>query len=288
MRNEIVTPSVPNSSIHISGTGRRAKADSMCDMHMHSEFEMLKMIDGRTEFFINGKRYDVECGDIIFVNSRVPHTTNIYKDSSAFFVQFHTDIQPGDNDKYKTKYLSRFVNIANDDAVVFKSGTPLAKEFSACLDAIRGEYIVKSDAYEIFIKAHIYTILALLYRNGIIINPEKFFDSSSVGKIMPVLEYIDEHYAEPLTLAAVSEILNINEYYFCRLFKKVINTSFVQYLNFVRVCKAEKMLLSSDKSMSEIAYETGFSSVSYFNRTFKKYKLCTPRDYKKIKYEPGV
>ena len=111
---------------------------------------------------------------------------------------------------------------------------------------------------------------------------------TKIIKIMPVLEYIDKHYSEALTLPELSKILNINEYYFCRLFKKMVNTSFVQYLNFVRVCKAEKMLLSTDKSISEISYETGFSSVSYFNRTFKKYKLSTPGNYRKIKYESGV
>ena len=83
MRNEIIMPSIPNSSIHISGTGRKAKKDAECDIHIHSEFELLKMLEGKTEFHIYGKDYAVECGDIIFVNSRVPHSTSIHKDSAV-------------------------------------------------------------------------------------------------------------------------------------------------------------------------------------------------------------
>lgn len=288
MRNEIVMPSVPHSSIHISGSGRKAKKDAICDTHIHSEFELLKMLDGHTEFYIYGKEYRVEQGDIIFVNSRIPHSTSIHKDSSAFFVQFHTDITPDDNEIHMSKYLSRFVNIANEDAVVFKHGTELNSGISHCLDNIREEYINRRLSFDVFIKGYIYNILAILYRNKIIIHPESFFDTVSVKKIMPVLEYIDANYSSQLTLPELSSIINVNEFYFCRLFKKTVNTPVVQYINFVRVCKAEKLLLSSDMSVSEIAFETGFSSVSYFNRTFKKYKFCTPGAYKKIKYESGI
>lgn len=287
MRNEVIMPSIPNSSIHISGTGHKSKKDAICDIHVHSEFELLKILEGQTEFYIYGKEYRVRCGDIIFVNSRVPHSTTIHKDSIAFFIQFHTDIQPDDSEIHMSKYLSRFVNIANEDAVVFKKGTEINHCISNCLDSIRNEYIHKDSSYDLFIKGYIYNILAMLYRNKVIIHPESFFESGNVSKILPVLEYIDANYSKQLTLPQLSEIINVNEFYFCRLFKKVVNTPVVQYLNFVRVCKAEKLLLSTDKSVSEIAFETGFSSVSYFNRIFKKYKFCTPGMYKKIKYDPG-
>lgn len=287
MRNEVVMPSIPNSSIHISGTGRRSKKDAFCDLHIHSEFELLKMLDGHTEFYIYGKEYKLESGDVIFVNSRVPHSTAIHKDSAAFFIQFHTNIHPDDNEIRMSKYLSRFINVANADVVVFKCGTDINRSISDCLDIIRTEYTKKENSYDIFIKGYIYNILATLYRNGIIVHPESFFETGSVKKVLPVLEYIDENYSSQLTLSQMSELINVNEFYFCRLFKKTFNIPAVQYLNFVRVCKAEKLLLSTDKTVSEVAFETGFSSVSYFTRIFKKYKYCTPGEYKKIKYEPG-
>ena len=69
--------------------------------------------------------------------------------------------------------------------------------------------------------------------------------------------------------------------YFCRLFKNTIGTTATEYLNFVRLCKAETML-KNGASISDASYRAGFSSLSYFNRIFKKYKHYTPSEFRKI------
>lgn len=281
MNTEIVNPTLPNSSIHLSGSARYAKADKEVPLHMHNEFELLTVFDGKTVFHLNGKDYVLTKGDIIFINSRIAHSTSIYKDASTFFIQFSPDIHSGDNTPYTGKYLFRFVNHEND-AAVFKAGTPLNEEILRCMKNVFDEHINMEQSYDAFIKADVYKILALLYRNNIIKNPENVFSMRFISKILPALEYIDCHYQEDISLKDLCRIMSLNESYFCRLFKQATNTSFVQYLNFVRVCKAERMLISGDKSISEIAYDTGFSSVSYFNRTFKKYKFCAPSLFKKI------
>lgn len=288
MLNQLVIPSIPNSSIHISGYARPAKQNYSFPLHLHNEFEILRMYEGKTVFCIYEKTYIVDEGDIIFINSLVPHSSEIYSGARAFFVQFSVDINSLDNSTHLSKYLSRFINFDNDSVVMIKKDNPINPVISELLENIRIENIEKKHAFDEFIKADIHKIIAVLYRERIIKSPYSFFKSENVAKIVPVLEYIDTHYNEEITLSDLSEVMNVNESYLCRLFKKIVNTSVVQYLNFIRVCKAEKMLISTDKSISEIAYETGFSSVSYFNRTFKKHKFTTPSSYKKIKYEPGV
>lgn len=278
---EIINPTLPNSSVHLSGAARPAKSDKEVALHMHNEFEILSVFNGQTEFYLNGKEYRLTTGDIIFVNSRVAHSTGIHKGTSTFHIQFSSDIHSGDNTLYTGKYLSRFINHEND-AVVFKSGTPLNAELNRCIHNVFDEHIRQDKSYDVFIKAYVYKILALLYRNGIIKDPENVFSMRTISKVLPALEYIESHYQDEITLADLCSLLNINEFYFCRLFKQATNTTFIQYLNFVRVCKAERLLISGDKSISEISYEVGFSSVSYFNRIFKKYKFCTPSLFKKI------
>ena len=288
MLNQVIIPTIPNSSIHISGYARPAKQDAVFPLHVHNEFEMLRIYGGKTIFYVYDTHYVVEEGDIIFVNSLVPHKTQIFKDSRAFFVQFSVDISSDDQSMHLSKYLSRFINFDNESVVVIKKGNCVNDQISILLESIRVENFEKKHAYDEFIKADIHKIIAILFRNKIVTSPYSFFKSENISKIAPVLEYIDSHYSEVITLSDLAELLNVNESYLCRMFKKSVNTSVVQYLNFVRVCKAEKMLLSTDKGISEIALETGFSSVSYFNRIFKKHKFITPSMYKKIKYEPGV
>ena len=82
----------------------------------------------------------------------------------------------------------------------------------------------------------------------------------------------DSQYGVKYQLDDLSKLLNLNQSYFCRLFKQATNSTFIEYLNFVRVCKAEKLLFTTNKTVSEISMDVGFSSVSYFNRVFKKIK----------------
>ena len=133
-------------------------------------------------------------------------------------------------------------------------------------------------------RANILKILGLLYREGILSDGEQFYASSSVQKILPALIHINQHYSEDITLEEISAMLGFDRSYFCRIFKSAIGATFTEYLNFVRVCKAEKMLSSTSDSILEISANVGLSSVSYFNRLFKKYKNCSPSFYRSARY----
>jgi AraC-like DNA-binding protein len=75
--------------------------------------------------------------------------------------------------------------------------------------------------------------------------------------------------------------LCLNKSYLCRLFRNATGTTLWDFINFVRVCKSEEML-AGNMNLSEIAYAVGFSSPSYFHRTFKKYKNLPPSEYRKL------
>ena len=131
-----------------------------------------------------------------------------------------------------------------------------------------------------YIMANIYSICGLLYKTNVLSAGENL-DGDNIKKLLPVLDYIEENFESPITLEETAKILNINKDYFCRLFKKTTGVNLWEYINFVRITKAEE-LLKTDMSISEIAYKTGFSSLSYFNKVLKKQKKYTPSFYKKI------
>ena len=209
------------------------------------------------------------------INNKTKNT----KDSRGFIIQFN----PVSHTDSAYTHLLHFIKATTLDASLFKSDSEINKELTLCLKNILKENTAKQKSYEDFIIAELYKIFAILYRHEIIKNTDIIFSMKEVEKILPAIAYIDKHYSEKITLQQVSDLTNFDKSHFCRVFKKSTNQSLVDYINFVRVSKAEKLLLSSRKSISEISEETGFLSVAYFTKTFRKLKNCTPSQYKKLK-----
>jgi len=82
--------------------------------------------------------------------------------------------------------------------------------------------------------------------------------------------YINEHYAEPLSLGRVSAAMNTSHYYFCKQFRKGTGLCFTEFVSRTRVEKAKNLLLNPHLRVSEIGFAVGFQSLSHFNRVFKK------------------
>ena len=245
--------------------------------HLHNEYEFFRINRGIIRCITLDNEFILEEGDVMFINKYVPHSTySEMSDTHITLIQFNL---PSDTESI-IRYISRFKNVFNFPAFAFKKNNANATEIKNSIDSIAEEYVFKKPFWNDYVYNHMLMLITALRRQGIIAEvPNKKIEV--INKIRPALEYINEHYAENISTLNLSELMNFNETYFCRLFKRIIGTSAVNYINFVRVCKAEK-LLKNNISVSEVANKTGFSSPSYFNRVFKKYMHYSPSDYKKI------
>ncbi len=95
------------------------------------------------------------------------------------------------------------------------------------------------------------------------------------------INWIDTHFAEPIQLAEVAHLTSLTENAFCRSFKRATGKTFLQYLNDKRVHEAAQLLIESERAVTDIAYDVGFSNISSFNRYFKKVKDISPTDFRK-------
>jgi AraC-like DNA-binding protein/ligand-binding sensor protein len=94
-------------------------------------------------------------------------------------------------------------------------------------------------------------------------------------------EYIRDKSDERISLDQVAAVANMSASHFCRVFKKATDMNFSEYLARVRIEKAKVMLMESNYTMTHVAYDTGFNSVTDFNRTFKKITGETPSGFRK-------
>ena len=100
-----------------------------------------------------------------------------------------------------------------------------------------------------------------------------------------VQTYIHKHYTQPLTLSGIAAEFYVSPTYLSRLFKKHLSLSFIEYLNSVRTAAARKMLEQTDKKISVVAEECGFSTTAHFSRLFKEYTGMPPQKYRKFYHQ---
>ncbi|MDF2926022.1 MAG: XylS/AraC transcriptional regulator [Paenibacillaceae bacterium] len=102
-------------------------------------------------------------------------------------------------------------------------------------------------------------------------------------QLMPALSYIDEHFAEPLTLEVISSQLDISPQYTCHLFQKSFGLRPFEYINRFRLRRAKELLLREpDKDIKDIARTVGYEHSSYFIKLFKQQEGITPSAFRKI------
>ncbi|HIS86017.1 MAG TPA: helix-turn-helix domain-containing protein [Candidatus Faecivicinus avistercoris] len=98
--------------------------------------------------------------------------------------------------------------------------------------------------------------------------------------IEAALQYVDDHYAEDLSAASVAKALFISESYLSKCFRRELNTSFKEYLNYIRIRKAMLLFRTTDLKIYEVAEQTGFGTPKYFATIFRKLAGITPTQYR--------
>jgi len=96
-----------------------------------------------------------------------------------------------------------------------------------------------------------------------------------------LLQYVDEHYSEHISLAKAARISGLDMSSFCTFFRESVGINFADWLRQVRIEKAVELMKARDFSITEVAYEVGFADLTMFGRAFKKYTRMTPREFKK-------
>ncbi|MBQ8383507.1 MAG: helix-turn-helix transcriptional regulator [Clostridia bacterium] len=282
MQNERVRRNLAEIHAFISLTDDIDHTGKLCDIHYHDEVELLLITDGRLCCYLDGDSISAGVGQVIFIDSRVPHWTAALTDDCAYILlQFiPDDFEPGSRaGRSAVRSLYRFARTGTKSARLIEDPS-----VSAAIRAAWEEYTAKRVGAGKYILSHLYFLLGWLERSGSLA-VDALPDDQAVQKLLPVLEYIDGHYGmQELSLEAASDVLGLNPAYFCRLFKRATGHGFSEYLNFVRVTKSEELLQNTSMSILDISLEVGFASVSYYNRVFKKMKNCTPSVYRSAQY----
>ncbi|MBQ9766035.1 MAG: helix-turn-helix transcriptional regulator [Lachnospiraceae bacterium] len=262
--------------------------DTVCEQgfslypHLHREFEFLIMKKGSGKLYIDDVEYVISEGDAIFINSEALHVgLNIDEEETVFYaIVFSPELfgSFGD-DLIMNKYVMPVINKKIHFGETYSTSISWQKEVVDLLEAVHLEYINANIGYELKIKAMLMEAWQLCFANGSR-QSENIIDDTVEG-MKKVFAYIHEEYASQLTLEDIAARTNMSRGYFCRRFSEIMHMTPFEYLLRVRIENSCRMLLASNLPIGEIALQCGFNSFSYFSKTFRSFKGCTPGGYRK-------
>ncbi len=264
-----------------------SKRDSHPDhfAHYHEFLELLYLIDGKMNVWLNDRLYPFEEGELIVINSNETHRLCSLAPESRYLVIKFTPklLFTFQQTPKETQYILPFLAQHSEQPRVYSKQFVESTNIRNYLFDAVNEWKEKDIGYELALKGDVLKIIrcvvAFLSKQGINVRV-----SAAGGNIQQtiseILEYINENF-RTASEKDVADRFSISYSYFSRSFKQMMNMSFKEYINYLKINEAQRMLITSGKSITEISAELGFSSSSHFINVFKKYKDCSPKQYKK-------
>lgn len=247
--------------------------------HIHDSMEFVYVAGGSFRVTLDEKEFTASAGDLVLFRCNTVH--KIVPDSS------------GDNSCYvlkvKPALLFEFASASNgmtyalefaqnrENTPFFWSAKELENsEIKQCLERIMSEHYADSRYKDLAERVHIGGLLLAVLRSEAVRQDNGDEEEDLRSRIYRAVVYMNSRYFEDISAADCSSYVNMSYSYFSRCFRRITGRSFKEYLNLIRVDHAEKALVTSDKSVAQIAVECGYNNVSYFIQTYKAIKGVSP------------
>lgn len=229
---------------------------SVATEHYHTAFELYYMKEGKCNYFIDNRAYDVVSGDVILIPAGTIHRTNYgTKPHSRHLINF------------PESFISQEILAATLSLGYLYRNKAISEQIDAVFDMIEYEYLKKDSLSIHALKAYTEQLLLLMIRNG----NEKKHEADGNAIIQKTVKYIQKNYMNDVRLSAVARIMSVSPEHLSRLFKKETGFGFNEYLTLFRLQRAEYILANEPgRAISDIAYFCGFSDSNYFSYKFKK------------------
>ena len=253
--------------------------------HFHDYVELLYLYDGKLRVWLNGKEYAFNEGELIIINSKESHRLESAAPESRYYViKFNPEILWASNGSAKeTRYVLPFLNSSSTHPRVFPAsfvseagiGALVADAVSAWKNRPVGyELLLRGDVLKIF--GHVVSCLSDL---GVEI--KYTVGSGSLYGIMDnIIDYVNKNFTS-CDERELAKRYKVSYSYFSRTFKQMMNMSFKEYINYLRINEAQRLLLTTGKSITDISMEMGFSSPSHFINVFRRHMGRAPKQYRK-------
>ena len=247
-------------------------------LHWHTELELVRVLSGELALSLDGRSKILRAGEVAIINSETVHgaTPNdcVYE-CIVFNLAF---LKTGNRacDGFLDNLLTR-------SAVLTEY--PTDEKTLTYLNGIFDELSAQRKGNQFKVLGLFHNLWGEIERNGDYethLPTHSLHDEKRVVKLKCVLKYIRDNFATDITLDDMAAVADFSCKYFCQFFKTMTGTTPINYLMAYRIERAARKLLSTDSSITQIAYDCGFNDLSYFIKTFKSFKGISPKEYRKL------
>ena len=246
--------------------------------HFHPEFELvfIEGADGNRHVGSHNSRF--KGSDLVLIGSYIPHLNFDYGIKTTYEkIVVHMPPDFLKTDFATTPELASIHQLMEDSKKGVAFGNQTKSQIGVRLKNLDG-----LNSFEQFLEMiGILNVLAhakdkeLLHTTAV----KNQFNTKDTDRLDRIHDFIDEHYQRRIDIQEVADLSHLSKPAFCRYFKKMTRLTFTQFVNHYRIDKAKKLLLSG-KNVTETCFASGFESLSYFNRTFKKITGTNPISFR--------
>ncbi|MFR4350624.1 MAG: AraC family transcriptional regulator [Roseburia sp.] len=249
--------------------------------HWHTECELIRVLKGSFPLTVGSQLYRMNAGDIVFIQDGMLHggmPENCVYECIVFDMKL----------LLKERHIcqKQIEAIMNHELLLNQllpgHNSSIAQIAAALFSAMPEKY----PGYEFTVLGTLYQLIGMILKENLysLRSAHEQQISYRLKQLKQVLRYIEDHYAEDVSLDDLASIAGMNPKYFCRFFRQITLRTPIDYLNYYRIECAREQLAATDASITEVALGCGFNDISYFTKTFKKYMGLTPRQYMKQTY----
>lgn len=248
-------------------------------LHWHDEVELIVIKKGTGTILVDLEKYQVSANDIVVVLPGHLHAIRELPGHTMEYenILFRSELLFSKTDDICSDAFLRPLFSGNLPVEHYiHSGLSYYEDFVSIVQSMDNLCRNRPMGYQLSIKGYLFQLFYLLIANQNQKAPTKS-ELKSLEKLKFIVGYVEQHYAEPITISRMAELCYFSPSHFMKFFKSNMGTSFIQYLNDYRLTMARRLLGASSLSVLEVAQQSGFDNLSYFNRLFKKKYGITPR-----------
>lgn len=252
--------------------------DYVMPLHWHTEFELIRVLKGALLLNLDNRDYPLREGYFAMIPSNLPHTA-IPDDCEYECIVFDAKFMLGKNEAANQTITQLMEHTIVPQYVYTPEDRVITDSAWALFDSLAS----RSPGHQMIVMGSLFLIIGTmsaehkytLYNS----NSDSEYSFRKSLRLQQALTFMENSFQKHLSLEDIANSVHMTPKSFCRFFREMAHQSPIEYLNGYRIDRACYQLLTTNMPITLIAYENGFNDLSYFIKTFRKYKGTTPKKY---------